>query len=111
MLRLIRGGNVYEAAVTSVDKDEVTIIIREISQHPSQAGIVSFPSRLTGGRRVQVPSTALGYELAERREGAVFKDWSDDDTEPGDDDAFSPVVHRIINAADGDLSDDLTEDY
>ena len=42
--------------------------------------------------------------------GRVIKDWSDDDTEPGDDDAFSPVIHRIINSSgdddDGDIPDD-----
>ena len=35
------------------------------------------------------------------------KDWSSDDTEPGDDEAFTPVIHRIINP-DSDESD---EDY
>ena len=36
----------------------------------------------------------------------IIKDWSDDDTEPGDDDAFSPVFHRIINSADEDGEND-----
>lgn len=98
LLRLIEGGNVYEAAVTSVDGNEVTIILREVYKHPSQAGTVSFPSMTSSDRRMQVPSEPIGYEVVGRRDKVSYKDWSDDDTEPGDDDAFSPVVHRIINA-------------
>ncbi len=45
LVRLMRGGNKYEAAVARLSGNEVTIIIRETFQHPSQAGITSFPSR------------------------------------------------------------------
>ncbi len=47
-----------------------------------------------------MPSAMLGDE-ADAQAGVVaeaVKDWSDDDTEPGDDDAFTPVIHRIISA-------------
>ncbi len=111
LLRLIDGGNVYEAAVTSVSGDEVTIIVREVYKHPSQAGTVSFPSSVSTDRRTQVPSAPIGYEVVDRREALSFKDWSNDDTEPGDDDAFSPVVHRIINATGEDPEDRLVENY
>ena len=106
--RLIRGGNKYEATVTSTQQPELVIIIREVYAHPSQAGIVSFPSRSGTDYRVYLPGTVLGNETAGEAEAlpAGFKDWSDDDTEPGDDDAYTPVLHRIINpaseAADGD---------
>ena len=105
LIRLIKGGNQYEATATSVDGHELTIIIREVYKQPSQAGIVSFPSRGGGvDHRVYLPNTLLGYELGEgetdEKEPAVVKDWSDDDTEPGEDDAFSPVLHRIISAGE-----------
>ncbi len=45
LIRLIHGGNQYEAAVTRLSGDEVTIIIREVFQHPDQRGRTSFPSR------------------------------------------------------------------
>ena len=98
---LIRGGNRYEATVTSVAERELTVIIREVYRDPSQARTVSFPSRSGTGNRAYMPGAMLGYELNEEdgvdTEGAVVKDWSDDDTEPGDDDAFTPVIHRIIH--------------
>lgn len=45
LIRLMQGGNRYEAAVTRLSGDEVTIIIREVFQHPDQRGMASFPSR------------------------------------------------------------------
>lgn len=112
LLRLARGGNQYEAAVTSASAQELTLIIRETYKHPSQAGIVSFPSRAGANYRVVVSGSVLGYDEDEpgvdALGGRIIKDWSDDDTEPGDDEAFAPVIHRIINSSssDDDLSDD-----
>ena len=108
--RLAKGGNLYEAAVTSVEERELAIIIRETYKTPAQSGIVSFPSRGGADYRVYVPSAVMGYEVAdgddEERELAAVavKDWSDDDTEPGDDEAFSPVIHRIINSPAADIA-------
>jgi hypothetical protein len=105
--RLMSGGNRYAATVKSVDDRAVTIIIREVYKHPSQAGIVSFPSKASSGAHVSSPP--LGDDARED-ENAVeakrinaAKDWSDDDTEPGDDEAFSPSIHRIINSASEDF--------
>ena len=114
LLRLVRGGNQYEAAITSAGAQELTIIIRETYKHPSQAGIVSFPSRAGANYRVYVSGSVLAYGEEDAEEGSlagrIIKDWSDDDTEPGDDEAFAPVIHRIINSSGSD--DDLAgEDY
>jgi hypothetical protein len=43
----------------------------------------------------------LGEEEGQETEAVTVKDWSNDDTEPGDDDAFSPGIHRIINPEEG----------
>ncbi len=106
--RLIRGGNKYEATVTSVEDHEVAVIIRETYKSPSQSSTVSFPSRGGADFRVYVPGAVMGYDVADddgelaAPETVAVKDWSNDDTEPGDDEAFSPVIHRIINAPGGD---------
>ena len=105
--RLMSGGNRYAATVKSVDDRTVTIIIREVYKHPSQAGFVSFPSKASSGSYGS--RAPAGYDSAED-ENAVeakrinaAKDWSDDDTEPGDDEAFTPSIHRIINSAKEDF--------
>ena len=100
--RLAKGGNLYEASVTSVQEFELVVIIRETYKTPAQSGIVSFPSRGGADYKVYVPSAVMGYEVGEGDEeerelaAVAVKDWSDDDTEPGDDEAFAPVIHRII---------------
>ncbi len=113
LTRLMKGGNRYEGAVASVGEREITIMISETYKHQSQAGIVSFPSKDTGNNRVYL-SNAILTELADdeppETQQMVIKDWSDDDTEPGDDDAFTPVFHRIIKAGEESMADDEDED-
>ncbi len=46
IIRLINGGNRYQGAVTRLSGDEVTVMIREVYQHPTQAGIASFSTRV-----------------------------------------------------------------
>ncbi len=102
LVRLIKAGNKYEAFVTSAEEQELAIMIRETFKHPSQAGVVSFPVRTGGGVRMYLPGTVLGREGAVDADGdaVAVKDWSDDDTEPGDDEAFTPVLHRIISPSE-----------
>lgn len=46
LLRLIRGGNRYEAAIAGMQDQKVRIIIKQSYQHPSQHGRLSFPPRV-----------------------------------------------------------------
>ena len=105
LAKLTKGGNRYEANVTSAAETELTIIIRESYKHPSQAGVVSFPSRPGSVHKAYMPGPGPYYDkvgqgiadVGEQGDPVAVKDWSDDDTEPGDDAAFSPSFHRIIN--------------
>jgi len=45
LIRLIGGGNQYAATVVRSVMDAMTVMIREVYQHPSQAGKLSFPPR------------------------------------------------------------------
>ena len=113
LTRLMKGGNRYEGAVTSVGEQEITVMISETYKHQSQAGVVSFPSKDTGNDRVYLSNavlTGLADDEPSDTQHMVIKDWSDDDTEPGDDDAFTPVFHRIIKAGEESMSDDEDED-
>jgi tetratricopeptide (TPR) repeat protein len=66
LLKLIAGGNRYEAAITTVHETgaELTIIIREVFTHPSNFGKVSFPTVSQGGAGVRpyMKGTALRYD-------------------------------------------------
>ncbi len=43
LVKLIEAGNRYAAAIATLARDDVRIIIKETYQHPSQAGKLSFP--------------------------------------------------------------------
>ena len=74
LLRLIRGGNRYEAATTSLNDRGIQVIIKEIYQHPSQMGRLSFLPRRHDDSRPNV------------WEGA-FPGSADEDEEPAGDQA------------------------
>ncbi len=116
LIRLMRGGNRYEAAVKSVGDREFVIMVREVFQHPSQKGSVSFPSRdgARGGYRDSLVGLTSGGgtgkgEVA-RYETVAVKDWSSDDTEPGDDDEFAPVYDRVLDPVSGQMAPVSSED-
>jgi tetratricopeptide (TPR) repeat protein len=69
LIRLMTGGNMYEAAITTLDEDGVKVIIREIFQHPSQVGKLSFPVKDAGSIRPYVKGSMLKHELEESSEG------------------------------------------
>lgn len=51
LIKLMKGGNKYSAAIISVDEKKVTVIIRETAQHPNLVGQPSFPPRWAEGMR------------------------------------------------------------
>ncbi len=47
LIKLIEGGNRYAAAILNVGGNEARVIIKEVYQHPSQVGYLSFPVKAT----------------------------------------------------------------
>jgi hypothetical protein len=93
--KLVEGGNTYSANITSAGEDGITVIIRETYRHPSQSNKSSFPAK--SSVLADVPMAALGYGLNDAGKLANLKDWSDDDTESGDDEVFSPMIPKILS--------------
>jgi tetratricopeptide (TPR) repeat protein len=65
LAKLVKGGNRYEAAITTIDRTEVRVIIHEVFSHPSNFGKVSFPASATaraGDVRPYMKGTALRYD-------------------------------------------------
>ena len=61
LIRLLDGGNRYEAAIISVNDWGISIIIREAYRHPSLHDVCSFPSRGKEEHRVYLDNTLLRY--------------------------------------------------
>jgi hypothetical protein len=71
LAKLMKAGNRYEAAITTVDRDEVRVIIHEVFAHPANFGKVSFPGSATGRPgdvRPYMKGTALRYDDEEETE-------------------------------------------
>lgn len=65
LAKLIKGGNRYAAAIVSIDNDSAKVIIREIFQHPSQVGRLSFPVKAVEGFQPHIKDTLLRHEAVE----------------------------------------------
>jgi tetratricopeptide (TPR) repeat protein len=65
LVKLIEGGNRYEAAISVVQADHVRIIIREVFAHAANFGKVSFPGTTAarpGDVRPYIKGTAVRYD-------------------------------------------------
>ncbi|MGD9115971.1 MAG: tetratricopeptide repeat protein [Dehalococcoidia bacterium] len=63
LIKLMRAGNRYSAAIVSANEERVMIIIRETYQDPSQAGQLSFPPRGMDNLRPYLSDKMLRREL------------------------------------------------
>jgi tetratricopeptide (TPR) repeat protein len=59
LIKLMRGGNRYDAAILNADGDKVHVLIKEVYQHPSQAGRPSFPVRTAEHLRTRIKESLL----------------------------------------------------
>jgi len=79
LIKLIEGGNSYAAAVATLSRDDVRIIIKETYQHPSQAGKLSFPATTGEAFRPYIKEglvrTDTDDEEESFEEGEDTEDW------------------------------------
>jgi hypothetical protein len=59
LIKLMQGGNRYDAVILNVQEDTVQVIIKEIYQHPSQVGHSSFPVKATEHLRTRLRESLL----------------------------------------------------
>jgi len=59
LIKLMEGGNRYDAAILNVQEDKVQVIIKETYQHPSQVGHPSFPVKATEHLRTRIRESLL----------------------------------------------------
>ena len=73
LIRLMQGGNRYDAAIIGVNNQGISIIIRETYRHRSLHNVCSFPTRTKEEHRVYLSQSMAEY-------------MADDDLEDDDDD-------------------------
>jgi len=69
LIKLVQGGNRYTAAIVGVGEKGGKVMIKEVFQHPSQAGRPSFPARAADGFRPYVKDSMMKYEREDDEEG------------------------------------------
>jgi hypothetical protein len=59
LIKLMQGGNRYDAAILNVEEDKVQVVIKEVYQHPSQVGHPSFPVKAAEHLRSRIKESLL----------------------------------------------------
>jgi len=59
LIKLMLGGNRYDAAILNVEEGKVQVIIKEVYQHPSQLGHPSFLVKATEHLRTRIKESLL----------------------------------------------------
>lgn len=80
---LMRGGNQYVAAIQSLSDGNVRVIIREVYQHPSQVGKVSFPTREPEAIRPYTREDLVRVDQEEEEEEFFFEEEELPEAAPG----------------------------
>ncbi|MBI2862364.1 MAG: tetratricopeptide repeat protein [Chloroflexi bacterium] len=80
LVKLMEGGNKYIAAVMSLESHHIKVFLREVAQHPSQAGRISFPpvTRELGTVRPYFRGR-LAYDSNEEEEGLAESEGAPED--------------------------------
>lgn len=110
LTKLIDGGNVYAAAVSSLDGESVRVVIKETFQHPSQVGKLSFPAGKAGDVvRPYTKESLVRSDLDDDEEDIDEEaDWSDDaEPEAEAEDAVEPRETSLFDAAAAEDTDDV----
>ncbi|MDZ4246016.1 MAG: tetratricopeptide repeat protein, partial [Dehalococcoidia bacterium] len=109
LIKLISGGNLYEAAITSLGEG-IKIIIKEVYQHPSQVGRLSFPIKGGEGLRPYVKGGLLRHDLEGDEEFGEDGDYTgEDEKEPGVFGEGVSIIEERINRVVADNKDDEEE--
>lgn len=81
LAKLIQGGNGYIAAVSRLGEQGVKVVVKEVYQHPSQEGKLSFPAKDTEGFRAYVRESLLRTGEGEEAEEPEYVPGAEEEEE------------------------------
>jgi len=92
LVKLIKGGNKYVAAIFGVEATKAQVIIKEIYQRPDQSGIPSFPGKIADSSHPYAGGKLLRWGIVDKEEEAEhFEEGVEDSSEEMLPDGFSVV--------------------
>ena len=80
LMRLTKGGNRYDAAIISVDRQDTSVIIWESYHHPDLVNVCSFLTRSREDYRVHLRDALLRYDIdgdSEEDEAEFSAEWKE----------------------------------
>jgi hypothetical protein len=112
LVRLIKGGNRYDAAIISINRQEISVIIWETYRHPDLGSVCSLPTRSKEGYKGYWRDALLRYDLGgEMEEDEEFaSEWREGYTDGGEaSDGDEPSEPRYAAKSARASEDDLEE--
>jgi hypothetical protein len=110
LIKLMDGGNEYAAAIASISEHSARIIIKEIYQHPSLTGKLSFPPVGPEGFRPYTKESLIRYDLddeeAAEEEGEPSDEW-EGEAEPAEGDV--PLYDHLRRTEPDEKDDEYEE--
>jgi tetratricopeptide (TPR) repeat protein len=91
LVKLIKGGNKYVAAIFGMEATKVQVIIKEIYQRPDQSGIPSFPGKIIDSSHPYAGGKLLGWGIDDKEEAEHFEEEVEDSSEEMLPDGFSVI--------------------
>jgi tetratricopeptide (TPR) repeat protein len=97
LIKLMRGGNRYDAAILNVEKDKVQVIIKEVYQHPSQVGRPSFFVKATEHLRTRIKESLLRRGIiTDESEASPEPGYFEEEEEPGLEEESLPEGFTVV---------------
>ncbi len=97
LIKLMRGGNRYDAAILHVEEDKAQVIIKEIYQHPSQVGHPSFPVKATEHLRTRIKESLLRRGIiTDEGEPIPESEYSEEEEELGSEEESLPEGFTVV---------------
>jgi len=97
LVQLMQGGNRYDAAILNVADSKVQVVIKEMYQHPSQAGRPSFPVKAEEHLRTRIRERLL-TRGGPTDEGEALPDLGDyeEEDDAGGEEEFLPEGFTVV---------------
>jgi hypothetical protein len=97
LIKLMRGGNRYDAAILNVEGDKVQVLIKEVYQHPSQVGRPSFPVKATEHLRTRIKESLLRRGIiTDESEATPESEYFEEEEELGPEEESLPEGFTVV---------------
>jgi len=97
LIKLMQGGNRYDAAILNVEEDKVQVIIKEVYQHPSQVGRPCFLVKATEHLRTRIKESLLRRGIiADENEASPELGYLEEEEELGPEEESLPEGFTVV---------------